>query len=295
MFSLVQALLRDFADRGPWHVLPWTASWKSQMQKFKYSSKPTASHMNSWSTRTAQSQGTNLVGVYGWAGRKDCTRKRWSLQSHDLQFDHGGRAVTHAIQWLASLRDSQITRAITLRDSMKLLQKVKSGMGCLDWHTAMPSRRLHRRLWIYCPGHARVRGNEWADRLASKAYITSGPQLGEAEVLEGPRNFLKTDRLEHNSMDRLKEREWRKEAADMPTSEVDNDLCSTRQTLALFRGQPCGDCRVTGRSAYGRTLLCHPSATMPSSAEAENETFSSCCFSSLHFLPLLLLLTASLA
>ena len=53
--------------------------------------------------------------------------------------------------------------------------------------------------------------------------------------------------------------EWRKEAADTPTSKVENDLCSTRQILALFRGQPWGDCWETGRSEYGpfRALRCH--------------------------------------
>ena len=46
-------------------------------------------------------------------------------------------AVTHAIQWLASQRDARITHAIILTDSMNLLQKVESGMGCPDWHTAI--------------------------------------------------------------------------------------------------------------------------------------------------------------
>ena len=94
-------------------------------------------------------------------------------------------AVTHAIQWLACQRDAQITHAIILTDSMNLLQKVESGMGCLDWHTAMHSLRQQRLLWIYCPGHAGVSGNERADRLASTAAITSGLQLGRAEVLRG--------------------------------------------------------------------------------------------------------------
>ena len=39
--------------------------------------------------------------------------------------------------------------------------------------------------------------------------------------------------------------------ADIPPSNVGNDMCSTRQTLALFRGHPCRDCRETGRSMYG--------------------------------------------
>ena len=39
-------------------------------------------------------------------------------------------AVTRAIQWPASQRDAQITHAVILTDSMNLLQKVESGMGC---------------------------------------------------------------------------------------------------------------------------------------------------------------------
>ena len=79
-------------------------------------------------------------------------------------------------------------------------------MGCPDWHTAMHSLRLQRLLWICCPGHAGVSGNELADRLASTADITSGLQLGRAEVLRGLRNFLSTDKPEYYSIDRLKER-----------------------------------------------------------------------------------------
>ena len=41
---------------------------------------------------------------------------------------------------------------------------------------------------------------------------------------------------------RCRKEEWRKEAADIPPSKAENDLCSTRQILALFRGQPWGDC-----------------------------------------------------
>ena len=89
-------------------------------------------------------------------------------------------SVTYAIQWVASQRDAQTTHAIILTDSMNLLQKVESGIGCLDWHIAM-----QRLLWIYCPGHAGVSGNEQAGRLASTADITSGLQLGREEVFRG--------------------------------------------------------------------------------------------------------------
>ena len=99
-----------------------------------------------------------------------------------------------------------VNHSVILTDSMNLLQKVQSGMGCPDWLTAMHSLQLQRLLWIYCPGHAGVSGNERADRLASTANIASGLQLGRAEVLRGLRNFLNTDRSEHHSIDRLKER-----------------------------------------------------------------------------------------
>ena len=106
----------------------------------------------------------------------------------------------------SGLPPSMTHRLHILTGSMNLLQKVKTGMGCPDWHTAMHSLRLQRLLWIYCPGHAGVSGNERADRLASTADITSGLQLGRAEVQRSLRNFLNMDRLEHHSIDRLKER-----------------------------------------------------------------------------------------
>ena len=89
---------------------------------------------------------------------------------------------------------------------MNRLQKVESGMGCPDWHTAMHILHLQRLLWIYCPGHSGVSGNEQAYRLASTADITSGLQPGRAEVLRGLMNCLNTDKPEHHSTDRLKER-----------------------------------------------------------------------------------------
>ena len=40
--------------------------------------------------------------VRGQAGWKDCTRRQWSPQSHDLQPDHGGRN-SHTCNTVASL------------------------------------------------------------------------------------------------------------------------------------------------------------------------------------------------
>ena len=79
-------------------------------------------------------------------------------------------------------------------------------MSCPDGNTAMHSLRLPRLLWIYCPGHAGVSGNERADRLASTTDVTSGLQLDRAEVLRDLRNFLNTDKPEQHRIDHLKER-----------------------------------------------------------------------------------------
>ena len=89
---------------------------------------------------------------------------------------------------------------------MNLLQKVQSGMGCPDWHTAMHRLGLQRLLWIYCPEHAGLSGNERADRPASTADITSGLQLGRAEVLRGLGHSLNMEGPEKHSVDRLKEK-----------------------------------------------------------------------------------------
>ena len=168
--------------------------------------------------------------------------------------------ISHAIQWLASQRDARITHAIILTDSMNLLQKVESGMGCPDWHTAMHSLRLQRLLWIYCPGHAGVSGNERADRLASTADITSGLQLGRAEVLRGLRNFLSTDKPEHHSIDRLKERGVEKGSSRHSTLQG--------RERSVFNQTNIG---TVSRATLGRLLRdgaervwAFPSATMPS-------------------------------
>ena len=67
---------------------------------------------------------------------------------------------------------------------MNLLQKVKSGMGSPDWNVSMVDIHLSKLLWVYCPGHAGVKGNDRTDRLVGKATLTSGLLLGRSEVLK---------------------------------------------------------------------------------------------------------------
>ena len=125
--------------------------------------------------------------------------KQGCPQSHDLLLSMEIEVVTYATQWLASQRDAHSIHTIILTDPLNLLKKVESGMGCPNWHIAKHSLRLQRLLWIYCPGHSGVSGNELADRLASTADITSDLQLDRTEVPRGLRNFLNMDRSEHHS------------------------------------------------------------------------------------------------
>ena len=74
------------------------------------------------------------------------------------------QAVTHALRWIASSGGSQTTQAIILADSMSLLQRVKkNGMGSPDQNVSMVGIRLRKLLWVYCPGHAGVKGNDRAN------------------------------------------------------------------------------------------------------------------------------------
>ena len=137
--------------------------------------------------------------------------------------------------------------------------------GLPDWHTAMHSLQLRRLLWICCPGHAGVSGNERADRLASTADITSGLQLGRAEVLRGLRNFLSTDKPEHHNIDRLKERGVEKGSGRHSTLKG--------RERSVFNQTNIG---TVSRATLGRLLRdgaervwAFPSATMPSWAETE--------------------------
>ena len=79
------------------------------------------------------------------------------------------KAVTHALRWIASRGDSRNTQAIIFTDSMSVLQNVKSGMGSPDWNVSMVDIHLRKLMWVYCPGHAGVKGNDRGDRLAGKS------------------------------------------------------------------------------------------------------------------------------
>ena len=95
-----------------------------------------------------------------------------------------------------------------------MLQKVKSGTGRPDWmNVSMVDIHLPKLLWVYCPGHAGVKGNNRADRLAGKATLTSGLILGRSEVLRSLRHYLQAQSQGHHTTDRLEERGVKRKSA----------------------------------------------------------------------------------
>ena len=95
---------------------------------------------------------------------------------------------------------------IILTDSMSLLQKVKSGMGSPDRNVSMVGIHLQKLLWVYCPKHTGVKGNDQADTLAGIATLTDGLRLGRSEVLRSLRYYLRAQSQGHRTIDRLEER-----------------------------------------------------------------------------------------
>ena len=114
--------------------------------------------------------------------------------------------VTHALRWIASRGDSRTTHAIILTDSKSSLQKVKNGMGSPDWNASMVDIHLQKLLWVYCSGHAGMKGKDRAHRLAGKATLTSGLLLGRSGVLRSLTHYVRTQSQGHHTIGRLKEK-----------------------------------------------------------------------------------------
>ena len=157
-------------------------------------------------------QGSVTRDRSGWGfsqtGWKDLSTKTVvpTVMIYSLTMEVG--AVTHAIQWLATQHDAQITRAIILTDSVNMLQRVWNGLPRLALSHAQSSAAEF--LWIYHLGLALFSESEWADRLANTEDVTSGLQLGRTEMLRDLRNFLGMYRPEHHCNDHPQENGERK-------------------------------------------------------------------------------------
>ena len=85
------------------------------------------------------------------------------------------------MQWL---QNQPFTHAVLAADSMSTLSKIQRGQIYTDWVGPIFCSRLKKLTWLFCPGHADVRGNERADWLAGSA------QPGDARLLLDTRTVL---------------------------------------------------------------------------------------------------------
>ena len=79
-------------------------------------------------------------------------------------------------------------------------------MRSLDWNVSMVDIHLRKLLWVYCLGHAGMKGNDRADRLAGKAALISGSLIERSEVLRNLRHYLRAQSQGHHTIDHLEER-----------------------------------------------------------------------------------------
>ena len=126
-------------------------------------------------------------------------------------------------------------------------------MGSPDWHVAMINIHLRKLPWVYCLGHAGVKGNGSADRLSWKinATITSGSSLRRPEAWG---TWDTTCR--HKAKDITPSIAWRRKAFkeqaldDLPGKDERGPL-SVRRTLEPFQRQRWGNFWETRWSEYG--------------------------------------------
>ena len=61
--------------------------------------------------------------------------------------------------------------------------EVEAVTHALDRNVPIVSIHLPKLLWVYCLGHAGLKGNDRVDGMAGKATLTSGLLLGRSETL----------------------------------------------------------------------------------------------------------------
>ena len=91
---------------------------------------------------------------------------------------------------------------------MSMIRKVESGMVRRNWVEVLVQTMIREITFIFVPGHAGVRGNERADRLAGLATISEGAAMDRSDILHALRESFRTEEFqgcESHSLTRLKE------------------------------------------------------------------------------------------
>ena len=108
----------------------------------------------------------------------------------------------------------------------------------------MTNLDMQKLLWVYWPGHAGVKGNERADRLAGNATTTTGLRLGRLEVLRAVRQHLQQledNQEHHHSVDHLLERDVQKGSGRWSTLQGPERALINQTSMELFPRQPWGN------------------------------------------------------
>ena len=117
-------------------------------------------------------------------------------------------AITRALQWVSSMLPTS-THLVVLTDSQSTLRRIEKNMLGSEWVEAINMTRLRSIVWIFCPGHSGVRGNEAADRLAGDATVGDDIKPDRADILDRLRKRLteEEDREveEHHAIRRMQE------------------------------------------------------------------------------------------
>ena len=70
---------------------------------------------------------------------------------------------------------------------MSMLRKIETGWARRHWIESLGRSKLTKISFIFVPGHAGVRGNERADRLAGMAAVQSGRAMDQADIINSLR------------------------------------------------------------------------------------------------------------
>ena len=141
--------------------------------------------------------------------------EEWASMQTERATGLGRQTRKEIVKWnqMTALRFQIRGRHQTSPASLWGLQKVKSGIGGPDWDMTMFDSYFQTLLCIHCSGHARVKGNNWANRLAGKAIVPSSLRLGRSKVLGSLRHYLWAQSRRHHTIHRLDERGMKRGSA----------------------------------------------------------------------------------
>ena len=234
MLVLILASLLDAPAKKPGKALSRTASRQNRV-------RGQASH-------SRKQQTTRSHSVHWWLSHqrpitvKQGPQRQCSLKyGLNLQLDNGGRS-SHPCPQLDCLKGWQSDHTCHHPHRFNaLVTEREKWYGKPDWNVSMVDIHFWKLLWVHCPGHAGVQGNDWADRLAGKATITSSL----LKCLMNLRHYLWVQSIV------WRREAWREEVLDNLPWKDETGPSSIRWTLELFQRQRWGNFWETGWSAYG--------------------------------------------